>query len=390
MPMSESQDQGDTAPAPLEQTSKATISSSSNASTAPGNPAQVAPEELVTSSQPPTSSSDPFTSRNSALNVRTTTSQSSTAAPPATSSKSKPRSKKSSKGGGLLSLLLCCTFGSGSLLDDKDGSRGGDLSDSEPQTERVLDNPTNQGGDVVAVTSGSIMPQHTHNRDEWNSAALQDHGPSSSTDTSIPLQPMATDQKPLLPPLATEHQNKKCLVLDLDETLIHSSFKFISNPDYIVPVEIENQYHNVYVLKRPGVDEFLRQMGQLYEIVVFTASVAKYADPVLDILDIHKVISHRLCRDSCYNHKGNYVKDLSQLGRDLASTLILDNSPASYIFHTSNAVPVSTWFNDPHDTELTDLIGFLTDLTAVDDVTEVLDTMIGSTTDTGSSPISAV
>jgi RNA polymerase II subunit A small phosphatase-like protein len=42
-----------------------------------------------------------------------------------------------------------------------------------------------------------------------------------------------------------------------------------------VPVEIENQYHNVYVLKRPGVDEFLKIMGQLYEIVVFTASVAK-------------------------------------------------------------------------------------------------------------------
>jgi hypothetical protein len=31
----------------------------------------------------------------------------------------------------------------------------------------------------------------------------------------------------------------------------------------------------VYVLKRPGVDEFLRRMGELYEIVVFTASVAK-------------------------------------------------------------------------------------------------------------------
>lgn len=51
--------------------------------------------------------------------------------------------------------------------------------------------------------------------------------------------------------------------------------QFISNPDYIVPVEIENQYHNVYVLKRPGVDEFLRKMGELYEIVIFTASVAK-------------------------------------------------------------------------------------------------------------------
>lgn len=67
---------------------------------------------------------------------------------------------------------------------------------------------------------------------------------------------------------------------------------------------------------------------------------------------------------------------MSQLGRDLASTLILDNSPASYIFHTANAVPVSTWFNDPHDTELTDLVAFLEDLTVVDDVQLVLNNVI--------------
>jgi hypothetical protein len=34
----------------------------------------------------------------------------------------------------------------------------------------------------------------------------------------------------------------------------------------------------------------------------------QYADPVLDKLDIHKVVSHRLFRESCYLHKGNYVK----------------------------------------------------------------------------------
>ncbi|KAI8878772.1 NLI interacting factor, partial [Backusella circina FSU 941] len=182
----------------------------------------------------------------------------------------------------------------------------------------------------------------------------------------------------LLPPLSDEHKERKCLVLDLDETLVHSSFKIIPNPDFIVPVEIDNQYHNVYVLKRPGVDEFMRKMGEIYEIVVFTASLAKYADPVLDMLDIHRVVKHRLFRESCFNHKGTYVKDLSQLGRDLASTLILDNSPASYIFHNSNAIPVSTWFNDPHDTELTDLVAFLDDLTVVDDVQLVLDNTIST------------
>jgi carboxy-terminal domain RNA polymerase II polypeptide A small phosphatase len=111
----------------------------------------------------------------------------------------------------------------------------------------------------------------------------------------------------------------------------------------------------------------------------------------LDKLDVHHVVAHRLFRESCYNHKGNYVKvmvmlchgldllendplqDLSQLGRPIADTIILDNSPASYIFHPNNAVPVSSWFNDPHDTELTDLCPFLADLSTTDDVRGVLD-----------------
>ncbi|CAO3683191.1 unnamed protein product [Umbelopsis ramanniana] len=384
MPNSKSQE-SDQSAVSLESTSKAAASSSTIAFTALGNPAQVAPEELITTSQPPTDASDPQASWNNQTSIALSATAPSRSSSSAMSTKSKTRSKKPSKGSNFFSLLLCCTFGSGSLLDDKDGSRGGDRSDSEPQTERVLDRPSNRG-DMGATTTSDLTTPH-HSTSSASDILSPDPGASSSADGSIPLQPMAADQKPLLPPLSKEHQNKKCLVLDLDETLIHSSFKFISNPDYIVPVEIENQYHNVYVLKRPGVDEFLKIMGQLYEIVVFTASVAKYADPVLDILDIHKVISHRLCRDSCYNHKGNYVKDLSQLGRDLASTLILDNSPASYIFHTSNAVPVSTWFNDPHDTELTDLIGFLTDLTVVDDVTQVLDTMISSKSETGSEAV---
>ncbi|KAF5355014.1 hypothetical protein D9756_005220 [Leucocoprinus leucothites] len=179
--------------------------------------------------------------------------------------------------------------------------------------------------------------------------------------------------KPLLPPVAPEHAGRKCLVLDLDETLVHSSFKPVQQADFVVPVEIEYHWHHFHVLKRPGVDEFLRKMGELYEVVIFTASLSKYADPVLDKLDIHQVVAHRLFRESCFSHKGNYVKDLSQLGRPISDTIILDNSPASYIFHPRNAVPVSSWFNDPHDAELTDLIPFLADLTSVPDVRGILD-----------------
>jgi RNA polymerase II subunit A small phosphatase-like protein len=66
--------------------------------------------------------------------------------------------------------------------------------------------------------------------------------------------------------------------------------------------------HNVFVIKRPGVDEFMRRyethislaarcvsnlfrVAEHYEVLIYTASLAKYADPLLDKLDIHKVIS---------------------------------------------------------------------------------------------------
>ncbi|KAJ5086012.1 hypothetical protein N7532_010783 [Penicillium argentinense] len=230
-----------------------------------------------------------------------------------------------------------------------------------------------------------------------------------------PSAPDADDQRWLLPPPLPHLQNRKCLVLDLDETLVHSSFK-VRNPnhherqvgcvqgnlpliqvleraDFTIPVEIEGQYHNIYVIKRPGVDQFMKRVGELYEVVVFTASVSKYGDPLLDQLDIHNVVHHRLFRESCYNHQGNYVKvcsfnllemvmaiansekDLSQVGRDLRETIIIDNSPTSYIFHPQHAIPISSWFSDAHDNELLDLIPVLEDLAGqqVQDVSMVLD-----------------
>jgi len=178
----------------------------------------------------------------------------------------------------------------------------------------------------------------------------------------------------LLPPMIPEDRGKQCLVLDLDETLVHSSFKPIANADFIIPVEIEDQVHQVYVVKRPGVDHFLKVCGKLFEIVVFTASLAKYADPVLDLLDKHRVVRYRLFRDACSQYKGSYVKDLGRLGRDLKKTIIIDNSPASFLWHPQNAIPIISWFDDDSDTELIDLVPFLQDITKVEDVREVLDT----------------
>ncbi|KAF2400628.1 NIF-domain-containing protein [Trichodelitschia bisporula] len=266
---------------------------------------------------------------------------------------------------------------------------------SSPEEQLIHDRTREQeerDTDIEMTDSGQTVPIAANEVQSADDAGGQSPPENAPIKVDLPPPPPLADrqaqvqqpkapetapepQKWLLPGIRPEHSGRKTLVLDLDETLVHSSFKILHQADFTIPVEIEGQYHNVYVIKRPGVDTFLKRMGEIYEVVVFTASVSKYGDPLLDQLDIHNVVHHRLFRESCYNHQGNYVKDLSQMGRDLKDTIIIDNSPTSYIFHPQHAVPISSWFSDAHDNELLDLIPVLEDLAGpqVRDVSLVLD-----------------
>lgn len=181
----------------------------------------------------------------------------------------------------------------------------------------------------------------------------------------------------LIGPKHSDDLNKKTLVLDLDETLVHSSFKPIPNPDYILPVEVDGKLVDVYVLKRPWCDHFMDSVGIRFEVVIFTASLAKYADPLLDLLDKQRLVRWRLFRESCFPYEGNYVKDLSCLGRDLSQTIIVDNSPHSYVFQPANAVPISTFIDNMDDQELLELLPVLNELEHAPDVRTVLGANLG-------------
>lgn len=74
---------------------------------------------------------------------------------------------------------------------------------------------------------------------------------------------------------------------------MHSSFKQPGpdepDADIVLPVDIEGRICNVFVLVRPGCQEFLNEMAKYYEVVIFTASLSKYADPLMDIIDVMDV-----------------------------------------------------------------------------------------------------
>jgi RNA polymerase II subunit A small phosphatase-like protein len=158
-----------------------------------------------------------------------------------------------------------------------------------------------------------------------------------------------------------EHAGRKCLLLDLDETLVHSSFQPVSNADLLVPITINGSFarnsattYPIYVTKRPGVDAFLEAVFDLFEVVIFTASLASYADPVINFLDPKRRLAGRLYRDSCVLLQGMYIKDISRVGRHMNSVVLVDNSPTSYALQPQNALPCRSWFSDMNDSELVD------------------------------------
>ena len=175
-------------------------------------------------------------------------------------------------------------------------------------------------------------------------------------------------EKLLLPPKSQEFSNKKTLILDLDETLVHSSFTPFEKSDIVLDVNFEGIMYNIYVLVRPDAELFIKSVAKFFEVVIFTASISKYASQLLDILDKEKNIKYRLYRDHCTYINGIYIKELKKCNRSLKDLIIVDNSPIAYTFDSDNGLPIETWTDDPDDRELMKLLPILEFLSKVKDV----------------------
>jgi len=167
---------------------------------------------------------------------------------------------------------------------------------------------------------------------------------------------------------------RKLLVLDLDETLIHSFTFMPERYDFKVEAQLFGRSHLFYVSKRPHCDYFLQKVAQWYDLAVFTASMKGYAEPVIDFLNTNgSLFKQRLYRKDCQTSTGDvYFKDLSIFDRPMSHVCLLDNSRTSFVASPDNGILISDWISDPKDECLLDLIPLLKVLAQVSDLQEVL------------------
>lgn len=139
---------------------------------------------------------------------------------------------------------------------------------------------------------------------------------------------------------------RKILVLDLDETLIHTDIG--SDDKYLTTL-------------RPYVTEFLAHChselktdNMKNEIVLFTAGVKGYADSILELLDPKGALfSRRFYRHDCSIVNGSYVKDLRKVYVHASDRVcIIDNTPTAYSLQPHLGVPIKDFLGDPNDREL--------------------------------------
>ena len=197
--------------------------------------------------------------------------------------------------------------------------------------------------------------------------------------------------------------NKKILVLDLDETLIHADFDEEFSPDeYDTVIQFkakneeakkekniedsdstscclseveEDDAHTVGIFIRKGVKHFLEEVNKYFEVGIFTASVKEYADAVISFLDPeNKLIKFRLYRNNCINFNDAFtVKDLRIFKNvDLKKIVLLDNSMYSFAAQINNGILINSFINDKEDNELFNALNYLVNfILPAEDVREV-------------------
>lgn len=165
------------------------------------------------------------------------------------------------------------------------------------------------------------------------------------------------------------------VVLDLDETLIHTTD--ITNrysPDIHNKETLREQTPEAFLIfvkgeillcrKRPGVMQFLDRSSSMFNLVLYTAGEKDYAIEVLKELDpTGKLFCGHLFRSSCVQNPatGEYLKDLKRIAPpvNLKRCVLVDNNPISFLMQPDNGILIESFYVSATDRELRTLFDVL-------------------------------
>ena len=140
---------------------------------------------------------------------------------------------------------------------------------------------------------------------------------------------------------------KRLAIFDLDETLIHCELKDIQSAQKQIKIKISASIERTVGLNiRPNYKETIEKLKENYHVVMFTASLQKYADAIMDEIDPNgELFEYRMYRNNCSQIKVDnqiyYIKDLSVFKNiSLDDIVIIDNSVLSFGFHLENGIPI--------------------------------------------------
>ncbi|OHS98939.1 CTD nuclear envelope phosphatase 1 [Tritrichomonas foetus] len=162
---------------------------------------------------------------------------------------------------------------------------------------------------------------------------------------------------------------RKVLVLDLDETLIHSS----EYPPHPKVESFRCGNPEIIVHKRPGVDVFIQMATTLFDTYIYTYGTLMYADPILDELCPMIRQDHRLYRHRCTIKKGKVKKDLQRFNRPMSDVILIEDSATAKKQHPDNTILIPAWQGSPADRVLIDYLpNVLMQCSLVADVRQII------------------
>jgi Dullard-like phosphatase family protein len=168
----------------------------------------------------------------------------------------------------------------------------------------------------------------------------------------------------------TYQQNKKTLLLDLDNTLIYASKEIPDIMDYTsVTFEYGGEYLVRYVIKRPGVSKFLKKLSKQFNLCVYTSADETYARKIIEATNISKYIYTLYDRSHCEKiNKNGFSKNIWSLGFEKTQAILIDDLTAQAKHQPENCILVKPFAGEVSDKELYALYPFLQKLITVEDV----------------------